>query len=85
MCLGVPGRIVDVHDREVGGMAAGTVEFDGLCRTVCLELVPEAIVGDYVVVHAGIAISRVDVEEAERLLNHLRALNEVEIPGDTTP
>lgn len=66
-------------------MAAGTVEFDGLRRTVCLELVPEAVIGDYVVVHAGIAISRVDGEEAERLLNHLRALNEVEIPGDTAP
>jgi hydrogenase expression/formation protein HypC len=59
-------------------MASGLVEFDGLRRAVCLELVPEASIGDFVIVHAGIAISRVDAAEAERLLEHLRTMGEFE-------
>ena len=78
MCLGVPGRIVDRLPLEDGALASGFVEFDGLRRAVCLELVPEAGVGDYVIVHAGIAISRVDAVEAERLLEHLRTMGEME-------
>ena len=85
MCLGVPGRIVERCIVEKTALAAGLVEFEGLRRRVCLELVPEAIVGDYVVVHAGIAISQIDVVEAERVLQHLRALNEIEIPEETAP
>ena len=78
MCLGVPGRIVDRLPLGDGALSSGLVEFDGLRRAVCLELVPEAAVGDFVIVHAGIAISRVDAAEAERLLEHLRAMGEME-------
>jgi hydrogenase expression/formation protein HypC len=78
MCLGVPGRIVEQCADAQAALASGLVEFEGLRRRVCLELVPEAAVGDYVIVHAGIAISRIDVDEAERLLAHLRALQEDE-------
>ncbi len=85
MCLGVPGRIVEHCTVDETALAAGLVEFDGMRRRVCLELVPDAIVGDYVVVHAGIAISQVDAGEAERLLQHLRALKEIEIPEETAP
>jgi hydrogenase expression/formation protein HypC len=76
MCLGIPGRIVERFAQDDSSFAAGLVEFEGLRRRVCLELVPDAVVDDYVIVHAGIAISQVNAEEAERLLQHLRAMNE---------
>jgi hydrogenase expression/formation protein HypC len=85
MCLGVPGRIVERCTVDQTSLAAGLVEFDGLRRRVCLELVPDATIGDYVLVHAGIAITQIDIGEAERLLQHLRALNEIEIPEETAP
>ena len=85
MCLGVPGRVVERCAIKAGDLAAGLVEFDGLRRKVCLELVPDANVGDYVIVHAGIAINSIDTAEAERVLRHLRALNEYEIPAELLP
>lgn len=85
MCLGVPGRIVERCDVGESALAAGLVEFDGLRRRVCLELVPDATIGDYVLVHAGIAINQIDIGEAERLLEHLRALDEFEVPAEPAP
>lgn len=82
MCLGVPGKVVDRLPVGQGDLASGLIEFEGLRRRVCLELVPEAVAGDFVVVHAGIAISRIDAAEAERLLEHLRAMNEL---GEEAP
>jgi hydrogenase assembly chaperone HypC/HupF len=70
MCLGVPGRIVELLD---GPVAMGVVDFDGLRRQVCLAYTPEARTGDYVIVHVGFAISVVDEEEARRTLAVLRA------------
>ena len=84
MCLGVPGRVVE-RCAANGDLAAGFVEFDGLRRKVCLELVPEAAAGDYVIVHAGIAIHTIDTTEAERLLKHLQDMDEFEIPAEPTP
>lgn len=64
MCLAVPGRILETSVSN--GVRGGRVEFGGIVRQVCLELVPEAQAGDYVMVHVGFAISRVDRQEAER-------------------
>jgi hydrogenase expression/formation protein HypC len=75
MCLGVPGRILE-RDDPSETMPFGLVEFAGLRRRVCLACVSEAQPGDYVIVHAGIAISRVDGEEAARVLEHLREMGE---------
>jgi hydrogenase expression/formation protein HypC len=75
MCLGIPGRIVTVAapaDRP--DLRTGTVDFDGVRRPVCLVYTPEAGVGDYVIVHVGFAISRVDEEEAARTLAVIRAI-----------
>ncbi len=75
MCLGIPGRVVDVTvpaDRP--DLRMGTVDFDGVRRQVCLAYTPEAVVGDYVIVHVGFAISTVDPEEAERTLAVIRAI-----------
>jgi hydrogenase expression/formation protein HypC len=77
MCLGVPGRIVSADDDE--GLRMGTVDFGGVARRICLAYVPEAELGDYVVVHAGFAISRVDAAEAAATLAALRALGDAEL------
>ncbi len=64
MCLAVPGKILDTE--EIGGSRIGRVQFGGITRQAYLDFVPEAQVGDYVMVHVGFAISRVDAEEAKR-------------------
>lgn len=77
MCLGVPGRVIDIRTDE-GGVMMGRVDFDGVKREVCLDLVPECEVGDYVMVHVGFAISRLDEEEAEETLEILKQMGEIE-------
>ncbi len=72
MCLGVPGKLVDVN--RDGEVSLGRVSFDGVVRQVCLELVPEAEPGDYVLVHVGFALSRIDEEEARRVFELLAEL-----------
>lgn len=76
MCLGVPGRVVEVTENALG-MTMGKVNFSGITKEVCLAYVPEAVVGDYVVVHVGFAIALVDEEEANRTLEFLRDMDEL--------
>jgi hydrogenase expression/formation protein HypC len=64
MCLAIPGKILDT--REENGSRLGRVQFGGITRLVQLDFVPEAGVGDYVIVHVGFALSKVDAEEAAR-------------------
>jgi hydrogenase expression/formation protein HypC len=81
MCLGIPGKLLDTYDAN--GLRMGKVQFGGVVREACLAYVPEASVGDYVVVHVGFAISRVDQEEALRtykLLEEMGQLSELELP-----
>ena len=73
MCLGVPGEVKAVAD---GNLRMGRVAFGGILKEVCLAYVPEAEVGDFVVVHAGFAISRIDREAAERVFSMLDGLGE---------
>jgi hydrogenase expression/formation protein HypC len=84
MCLGVPGRLCEWTDRDPL-LARGWVEFDGIRREIHLACVPGAEVGDYVVVHAGIAISLIDSGEAERLLAELRSAGEAAPPAEDEP
>jgi hydrogenase expression/formation protein HypC len=80
VCLAIPGKILEIQ--ELGPLRAGRVQFGGIVRQVSLNFVPEAILGDYVMVHVGFAISRVDSAEAERtykLLEEMGAL-EAELP-----
>lgn len=82
MCLGVPGKLVEV-DSDTANLAMGKVSFGGITKEVCLAYTPEAEVGDYVVVHVGFAISRIDEDEAHRVFEILREmdeLQELEIP-----
>ena len=81
MCLAVPGQIVEVRILEPPFTSA-IVDFGGVRRDVCMACVPHATVGDYVMVHAGIAISRVNAEEAARVLRTLRDLDMVDTSID---
>lgn len=84
MCLGIPGEILDV--READGMRLGRVRFAGITREVCLQYVPEANTGDFVVVHVGFAISTIDREEAERSYRILEELGQTaELTSDQPP
>jgi hydrogenase expression/formation protein HypC len=76
MCLAVPGKILDIQ--ESGGSRLGRVQFGGIVRSVSLDFVPEAGPDDYVMVHVGFAISRVDAEEAERTYRVLAELGALE-------
>jgi hydrogenase expression/formation protein HypC len=77
MCLGVPGRIVAIED-DAFGMTMGRVSFAGITKEVCLAYTPEAEVGDYVVVHVGFAISKIDEEEAHKVFAFLEGTGELE-------
>jgi hydrogenase expression/formation protein HypC len=85
MCLAVPGRILETVERD--GNRVATVQFGGITREALLSFVPEAEAGDYVMVHVGFAISRVDAEEAARayrLLDEMGLL-ESELAGGGAP
>ena len=84
MCLAIPGKILSAN--EMAGVRVGRVQFGGIVRSARLDFVPEAVVGDYVMVHVGFAISKVDEKEAERtyaLLREMGAL-EGELPPEET-
>jgi len=76
MCLGVPGKILEMWD-DPTGMKMGRVSFGGIVKEVCLATTPEAEVGQYVVVHVGFAISTLDEEEAERVFGYLAEMGEL--------
>lgn len=86
MCLAIPGKVLKTFTK--GGMQMGSVQFGGVTREACLEYVPETQAGDYVLVHVGFAISRVDEEEARRsyqALMELGQLSELEVPEVDEP
>ncbi len=66
MCLGVPGQITAIYDDA--GARMGKVNFSGIVKEVCLEYVPEAVLGEYVIVHVGFAITVLDEESAQETL-----------------
>lgn len=82
MCLGVPGKVIEVYEDALG-MAMGKVSFGGILKEVCLAYVPEVKVDDYVIVHVGFAISVVDEQEAAEVfefLEQMQELSELDIP-----
>lgn len=76
MCLAIPGRVLDCTEQN--GVRNARVQFGGIVREASLELVPEARAGDYVMVHVGFAISRVDAQEAERTYRLLQEMGQLE-------
>ena len=83
MCLAIPGRILETYDRQ--GIRMAKVQFGGVTRESCVEYVPQAAAGDYVLVHVGFALSVIDEEEARRtyqMLEELGQLGELEAEQD---
>ncbi len=76
MCLGVPGRVVAVSNQD--DLPMGKVEFGGIQKDICLAYTPEAVVGDYVLVHVGFALSRIDEAEAQEIFGYLEQIAELE-------
>ena len=88
MCLGVPGQVTKIWEHEQTGLLMGKVSFSGIGKDVCLSCVPDVEVGEYVVVHVGFAISKVDEDEAKQVFEYLAAMDELaelEIAQPETP
>ena len=77
MCLGVPGKIVEIIEESPLGMTMSKVSFGGIIKEICLAYVPEAGVGDYVIVHAGFALNVIDEEEAMEVFEMLKEMDEL--------
>ena len=85
MCLAIPGKIVEFHENQ--GVRMSKVDFGGITREACIEYLPDAQLGDYVLVHVGFAISKVDEEEAARTYKYLEEMNQLDEleAGDEVP
>ncbi len=82
MCLGVPGQVTEIEKTPLG-VIMGKVNFGGIIKEVCLSYVPEVKVGEYVIAHAGFAISQIDEQDALEtleMLQQIQDLSELDIP-----
>jgi hydrogenase expression/formation protein HypC len=82
VCLAIPGRLIEVSE-DAHGVRMGKANFGGIVKQVCLEYTPEANAGDYVLVHVGFALGKVDEDEAARtykLLEEMEQLAELDVP-----
>lgn len=82
MCLAIPGKLIEISENDEG-VRMGKANFGGIVKQVCLEYTPEVNTGDYVLVHVGFALSKVDEEEADRtykLLEEMKQLSELDEP-----
>jgi len=75
MCLGIPGKVISIRE---DALPMAQVAFGGIVKEVCLAYVPEAQAGDYVIVHVGFAITRLDEAEAERTLAYLDEIGDLD-------
>jgi hydrogenase expression/formation protein HypC len=76
MCLAIPGKIVSISGEDPL-QRAGKIDFGGILKEVSLAYVPDAKVGDYVIVHVGFALSKVDEEEANKVFEYLKQMEEL--------
>lgn len=77
MCLAIPGKIISINTvSEDQIFRNGKVSFGGISKEVNLSMVPEAVIGDYVLVHVGVAISRIDEDEAQKTFEYLHLMGE---------
>jgi hydrogenase expression/formation protein HypC len=82
MCLAIPGKVLEIETNDEGVRMA-RASFGGVVKQVCLEYTPDVAAGDYVLVHVGFALSKVDEEEAARtylLLEEMKQLGELDVP-----
>lgn len=76
MCLGIPGKIIEIH--EANGLRMGRIDFGGVVKEACLAYVPEAQVGDYTIIHVGFALSVLSEEDAQETLALLKEIDDAE-------
>ena len=81
MCLGIPGKLIEVYDQD--DLPMGKVEFGGILKEVCLAYTPEARIGEYVIVHVGFAISRIDEAEAKEIFSCLKEIEQAMAEKET--
>jgi hydrogenase expression/formation protein HypC len=81
MCLGVPGKVVSIREDPLG-MTMGKVSFGGITKEVCLAYLPDVRIGEYVIVHVGFALSKVDEDEAREVFRMLAEMDEL---GELAP
>jgi hydrogenase expression/formation protein HypC len=84
MCLAVPGKVLEIAEGPQE-MSLGKVSFGGVIKEVCLACLPEVKVGDYVLVHVGFALSRIDEEEAQEVFRILEKMAELSDRDDSLP
>ena len=77
MCLAIPGRIKDITLQHNGLVRMAKVSFGGIIKEASLEMLPDATIGDYVLVHVGVAISKVNEEEAQKTFQYLEEIGEL--------
>jgi hydrogenase expression/formation protein HypC len=78
MCLAIPGKITSIESKYDGMVRMAKVLFGGITKEASLEMVPKAQIGDYVLVHVGVAISIVDEQEAKKTFEYLEGIGELE-------
>lgn len=78
MCLAIPGKIKSIEHKFDGKVKFAKVSFNGIIKEAALEMLPHAQVGDYVLIHVGVAISIVDEAEAKRTLEYFEEINELD-------
>lgn len=84
MCLGVPGKITEIYERD--GLPMARIDFGGIIKEACLAYVPEAKIGDYTLIHVGFALNIIDEQEALETLSLLREIDALgEELGETPP
>jgi hydrogenase expression/formation protein HypC len=74
MCLGVPGKIIEIYEKD--GLKMGKIDFGGVVRETCLAYVPDAVIGDYALIHVGFALNIISEQEAQETLDLLREISE---------
>ena len=74
MCLGIPGKIIEIYENE-GALPMAKIDFGGIVKEACLAYVPEAKVGDYTLIHVGFALNIIDEQEAMETLELLREID----------
>src|SRR5579872_831724 len=87
MCLAIPGKVIEI-EQDAAGVRMGKANFGGIVKHVCLEYTPEVNCGDYVLVHVGFALSKVDEAEAQRTyqaLEELNQLSELQVQTELAP
>ena len=78
MCLAIPGKVISIDTAQSGTFRNGKVSFGGIVKEVNLSMVPDAVIDDYVLVHVGVAISKLDEEEALITLDYFRQIGELD-------